>query len=522
MKKFITAKEAAALLKDGQTVCCGGFGSSACPDELYQAVADRYSAEGHPVALKLVGGICPGDFKTDVGLNRLKAPGLIGSVYAGHFFNPHEIGKMIGENKITAYAVPLGVVLHVLRAIAGKKPAVLTPIGLGTFADPRIEGCKANQLTMETGEDIVELLRFGGKDYLAYKTFPVDVALIRGTYADEDGNISVEQEGVGDYALEMAEAVHACGGKVIVQVRDIVSRGSLHPRRVRIHKTLVDYVVKNTDPMLHMQSYADMFRPEVSGDFRIPTGSLAPMELSPRKVIARRAAMELNPDCLINLGIGIPSGIGSVANEEGFGDRITTSLESGPQGGVAVEGLGFGGAVNAECIYDCCDMFDMYDGGVLDRTFLGFAQVDEKGNVNASKFSNRCTGPGGFVNISQNTPTVVFVGTLTAGGLREEIGDGKLRVLKEGVERKFIKSVEQITFSGDYSKSIGQRVMYITERAVFELRPEGLALTEIAPGIDLQKDVLDQMEFAPIISEDLKEMDSRIFKEETMGISLKE
>ncbi len=520
MAKFITAREAAALLNDGMTVAFGGFGSYNAPDEIIQAIADRYAEEGHPRALTATCGISTGDFRTDCGLNRLKAEGLLETVIAGHVANPPDIGRMIGENRLASYTLPLGVMVHLWRAIAGRKPAVLTHIGLGTFADPRVEGCKANQKTRDQNRDIVEVVRLDGKDYLAYKTFPVHAAVIRGTYADEDGNVSLEQEGAGDYGYEMAAAAHACGGIVIVQVKEIVERGSIHPKKVKLHKQLVDYVVRNTDPSLHMQNYVTQYDAALNGDIRRPVSSIPPMELSNRKVIARRSAMELKPDCLINLGIGMPSGVGSVANEEGFIDRITTSLESGPQGGVAVEGTGFGGAVNAEAIYNLGDMFDMYDGGILDMTFLGAAEIDASGNVNVSRFGTRCTGPGGFVNITQSTGKVFFIGTFTADGLKEKVGDGKLTILQEGRTKKFVQNVQQITFSGDYAMQTGQEIMFITERAVFRLTPDGLLLTEIAPGIDLERDVLGQMEFRPLISPDLRLMDERLYRQEKMGLRL--
>ncbi len=257
---------------------------------------------------------------------------------------------------------------------------------------------------------------------------------------------------------------------------------------------MVDYVVKATDPSLHLQSYAAAFRPELSGQLRYPAGAVAPMPLDNRKVIARRGAMELKPDCLINLGIGVPSGVGSVANEEGFGHRVTLSLESGPQGGIPVEGVGFGASVNAQAIYNMADMFDMYDGGILDMTFLGAAEIDSQGNVNVSKFGTRCTGPGGFVNISQNTRRVYFMGTFTPAAWRRIFVTQACHPAG-GQKQKIHSKRQQITFSGEYARKTGQQVTYVTERAVFRLTPDGLMLTEIAPGVDLQRDILDQMEF---------------------------
>jgi len=517
----ITAEEAAALIQDNMTLGVGGFGAYAAPDELLSALAERYERLGSPRALTAVCGISPGSNRPDGrGLARLRAPGLLDTVMAGHFANPPEIAELIGTNQVAAYALPLGVMLHLWRAIAGHKPAVLTHVGLGTFADPRVEGCKANQKTRAQGRDIVELVSLDGRDYLAYKTFPIDACFIRATWADEDGSLSMEDEGVGDYAAELAAATHNSGGIVIAQVRGIVSRGSLPPKGVRVHHPMVDYVVVNTDPALHMQSYAAQLRPELSGQLRRPTDSIPPMPLDNRKLIARRGALELRPDCLINLGIGIPSGVGVVANEEGIAQRITLSLESGPQGGVPVEGAGFGSAVNAEAIYTVADTLELYDGGMLDLSFLGAAEVDCRGNVNVSKFGSRCTGPGGFVNISQNTKRVFFTGTFTAGGLKEEVRDGRLVILQEGRSKKFRRQVEQITFSGDYAVKSGQDVTFLTERAVLKLTPDGLMLTEIAPGVELEQDILAQMEFRPLISPELREMDHRIFQAGPMGLTL--
>ena len=339
MAQRITAEEAAALIQDNMTLGVGGFGAYAAPDELLSALAERYERLGSPRALTAVCGISPGSNRPDGrGLARLRAPGLLDTVMAGHFANPPEIAELIGTNQVAAYALPLGVMLHLWRAIAGHKPAVLTHVGLGTFADPRVEGCKANQKTRAQGRDIVELVSLDGRDYLAYKTFPIDACFIRATWADEDGSLSMEDEGVGDYAAELAAATHNSGGIVIAQVRGIVSRGSLPPKSVRVHHPMVDYVVVNTDPALHMQSYAAQLRPELPGLLRRPPASLPPLRQDPRKPIARRGALELRPDCLINLGIGIPSGVGVVANEEGIAQRITLSLESGPQGGLPVNG----------------------------------------------------------------------------------------------------------------------------------------------------------------------------------------
>lgn len=514
MKKLISKEQAVALIESGSTLAVGGFGAYGAPETLLQALADRFDANGAPTGLTVTCGISPGDnSKDNVGLNRIAKTGLLDTVIAGHFANPPLIAEMVGKNEVAGYAVPLGVMIHLYNAIAGHKPALVTNVGLGTYADPRNEGCKANAKAVERGRDIVELVNVFGQESLAYKPFPIDFCFIRAYAADEDGNLSMEDGALGDYMFDIAAATHNSGGTVIVEVKNIVKSGSIHPKKVRIHAPMVDYVVR-ADEDKYKQGYAADFRPELCGDITVPVDALAPMKMSNRKIIARRGVMELTPDCIINLGIGIPSGIGSVANEEGI--HTTLSLESGPQGGVPVEGMGFGASADPEVIYIISDVFHLYDGGVLDQTFLGAAEIDEAGNVNVSKFGTRCTGPGGFINISQNTPCVCFVGTFTAGGLVEEVKDGKLVIVQEGRQQKFVKSVQQITFSGDYARKTKQRVMYITERAVFELHEEGLVLTEIAPGVDLEKDVLGQMGFAPVVSPDLKLMDERIFREAPM------
>ena len=517
MKKQITKEMAAALVKDGATLAVGGFGAYGAPETLLQALADRYDAESAPACLTVTGGICPGDnSKNNVGLNRIAKIGLVDTVIAGHFGNAPLIAELTGTNQIAGYALPLGVIVHLYDTIAGKKPALVTNVGLGTYADPRHDGCKANDKTKEQHREIVELIHIDGKECLAYKPFPINVCFIRAYASDENGNLSMDDDALGDYAFDMAAATHNSGGIVIAEVKNIVSAGSIHPKKVRIHAPMVDYVVL-ADEDKYMQGYAAAFRPELCGDIKVPVSALAPMPMSNRKIIARRGAMELSQNCVINLGIGMPSGIGSVAYEEGLSPAL--SVESGPQGGVPVEGLGFAASANPDAILSVGDVFHLYDGGILSQTFLGAAEIDAQGNVNVSKFGTRCTGPGGFINISQNTQKVCFIGTFTTGGLKEDVCDGKLVILQEGRQKKFVKAVQQITFSGNYAAATGQSVKYITERAVFELQNGKLVLVEIAPGIDIERDILGQMDFAPLISPDLKLMDKRIFNAEPMGIN---
>ena len=529
MSKFVTLQEAVSHVKDGDTLIVGGFGSYGSPEELLEGLAARYAAEAHPKNITAVCGITPGDKLEiqgengkgyELGLNRLRAEGLISTVRVGNLTDARAIAYAVGDNKIAGYLPPMGVMVNLFRAIAGGRPGLITKVGLGTFCDPRNEGCCVNDKAREQGP-IVELMEIDGEEYLFYKAFKPNVCFIRGTYADEDGNISMEQEGLHGTELEVAIATHNSGGTVIVQVQDIVQRGTLRTKNIRLHEKFVDYIVKAENPLNSRQCYATMnYRPELAGEVKFAGNAVKKLPLSLRKVIARRAAMELKPNLLINFGSGMPSGIGSVAAEEGLGGGMTASVESGPMGGQVQEGMAFPGVANADAIFTQTDTLDMYDGGILDMTFLGAAEIDEKGNVNVSKFAGRCIGAGGFIDISQNTKKVFFMGNFTAGKPKPEIeitGNG-LNIKQDGAEMKYVKNVQQITFSGEYAVKSGQEVMYISERAVFKLTPDGLMLTEIAPGVDLQKDVLDKMEFTPLVSDNLKTMDSRLFNEGLMNL----
>ncbi len=513
--KVVSVQEAIALIRDQDTICSAGFVGCGVPEYLLSGLAERYQKAGHPCDLTLMFAAGQGD-GGGRGLNKIALKGLIKRAIGGHWGLIPKMSQLAINGDIEAYNLPQGCISQLYRDIAAGKPGTLTKVGMSTFVDPRNDGGKLNS---RTTQDIVEIVEMHGESWLFYRAHQIDVALIRATTADTAGNLSMEREALTLDALSMAIAARNAGGLVIAQVERVADKGAIPSRNVRIPGIFVDCVVV-APPEEHQQTYATAYSAVYAGEFRAPTEHVEPMPLDIRKVIARRAALELPLNGVVNLGIGMPEGVANVAAEENILKAVTLTAEPGVIGGIPASGLNFGAATNADAVIEQNQQFDFYDGGGLDLACLGLAQCDRSGNINVSRFGPKLAGAGGFINISQNAKSVVFMGTFTANGLAVEIQDGQLAIKQEGTTHKFVHQVEHITFSGEYALEQGKQPLYVTERCVFQLHEQGLQLIEVAPGIDVERDILRLMSFEPIIDTP-RVMDPAIFSAMPLGLRAK-
>ena len=508
----ITADEAARLVQDGDAILISGSGGGhSVPEALLEAVGRRYRAEQQPRGITSVSVVGVGD-RAELGASHLAQEGLLRRAITSALVDSPGLVRMAAADQIEAYTFPQGVLSQLMRDMAAGRPGLLTKTGLNTFVDPRQQGARQSP---RTPPDFVEVVQLAGEEWLFFKPVPVNVAFLRGTTADEDGNITMEQEAVLGEMLAMAQAARRAGGIVVVQVKRMAKRGTLHPKSVKIPGIIVDFVVVDAG---QRQTYATDYDPSYSGELRIPIDGIRPLPFGPRKVIVRRAAMELFPGAICNLGAGISTGLSTIAAEEGLLDVATLTNEQGIIGGAPITGRDSGGGQNFAAMVEQPSQFDFYDGGGLDIAFLSFAEVDAQGNVNVSRFGDKIIGVGGFINISQNARAMVFSGTLTAGDLDIGWEGGKTVIRQEGKHRKFVPKLEQICYSASMARARGQLAIFVTERAVFKVGDQGLELVEIAPGVDVERDVIAHMGFRPQVSPDLKEMDPRIFGTGLMGL----
>jgi len=509
----ITADEAAHLLEDGDAILISGSGGGhAVPEALLAAVERRFLAEGKPLGLTSVSVVGVGD-RADLGASHLAHEGLLKRAVTSALVDSPGLVRLAAADKIEAYTLPQGVLSQLMRDMAAGRPGLLTKTGLHTFVDPRQQGARQSP---RTPPDFVEVVNLVGEEWLFFKPVPVSVAFLRGTTADEDGNVTMEEEAVLGEMLAMAQATRRAGGIVIVQVKRMARRGALPGKEVKIPGILVDFVVVDAE---QRQTYATYYDPSYSGELRIPDGHIKSLPFGPRKVIVRRAAMELFPGAVCNLGAGVSTGLSTIAAEEGLLDAAILTNEQGLIGGAPIMGRDSGGGQNFAAMIEQPAQFDFYDGGGLDLAFLSFAEVDAEGNVNVSRFGDRIIGVGGFINISQNAKCVIFSGTLTAGDLDIAWEDGRTIIRKEGRHQKFVPQLEQICYSASMGRAWGQVALFVTERAVFRVGPRGLELIEIAPGLDPERDVISKMGFRPVVSNELKPMDPRIFRPNRMGLT---
>lgn len=521
--QIISAEVAAAAIPDGAIVSISSASGLGCPDAMLRAIGKHFATRGQPCQLTALIPIAAGDMYGIDGIDHLAQSGLLRCVIAGAFpsgpssLPSPRIRQMIERNQVEAYNLPSGILFHLQREAASGRPGILTTTGLDTVVDPRQRGGRMNEVTTK---DIVRVVEFDGREWLYFPVIPIDVAIIRGSTADEMGNITTEHEGSYLGVLDHALAARKNGGIVIAQVKRLAAAESLSPQQVRVPGVLVDYVVVAPE---QMQATQTSYEPALSGELRVPLASLDSVEWGPEKVVARRAAMELYQDEAVNLGFGISALVPRILLEEGLHGDVTWVIEQGAIGGLPLLNFQFGCSANAQAIIDTPDQFTYLQGGGVDRALLSFVQVDGEGNVNVSGLAAKphvTSGIGGFIDITSHTRRIVFSGFFTAGGLKLALSDGKMHIEREGQTRKFVSAVEQVTFSGRRARVRSQQITYITERCVLRLEQDGLVVTEIAPGIDLERDVLGQADIPLQVSPDLHSMDRRVFRPEPMDLQL--
>lgn len=506
-------REIVASLPDGATVAISGAGGGLLePDEAFRAFEEAFLSSGRPRGLTLIHALGMGDRK-EKGVNRFAHEGMVAKVIGGHWIWSPAMLKMAQQNKIAAYCLPSGVLTHLFREIGAKRPGLFTHVGLGTFCDPRLQGGRCNAAARDP---VVELMKIDGKDVLRYLPFKVDVAIIRGTVADAQGNISAREEPANLDSYEIALAAKACGGIVIAQVRETVAQGGIRPREVSVPGVLVDFVLPSPG---QSQTYHGPYNLALAGlsDGAERFETVTESQLT-RRIVTERAAQELAKGATVNFGFGMSAGVAEIVARRGTSNDYWFTIEQGIHGGQLLTGDLFGIAAHPAAIVNSSQQFDFYSGGLLDQTFLGLAEMDGTGSVNVSHFGGQISGPGGFIDISQGARRVVFCGSFDAKGARISVVEGKLRVDRGGEVKKLVKCVEGVTFSGPEALARRQRVTYVTERAVFELTEDGVELTEYAPGMDIETDILAQMEFRPVLRSP-KLMDPDLFRDEAAKVA---
>ena len=522
--KVLSADQAAALIPDNAVVTVSSSSGLGCPDAMLAAIGRRFDASGHPRNLTTLHPIAAGDMWGIKGVDHIARPGLLARILGGSYpsgpssAEPPAIWKMITGNEIPAYNIPSGILFDMHREAAAKRPGVLTKIGLDTFVDPAREGCAMNKRAAEA--PIVRQVEFDGENWLYFKTIIPDVAIIRATTADERGNLSYEHEGGYLGPLDQALAVRNNGGIVIAQVKRLAESGTLKPQNVLVPGVLVDAIVVAPD---QMQTTQTSYEPAISGEIFRPLSSFEIPEFGVSKVIARRVAQELRYGDAVNIGFGISANVPRILIEEGRHGEVTWVIEQGAVGGVPLLDFQFGCASNAEAIMPSPYQFTYFQGAGFDASLLSFLQIDREGSVNVSKLGVRphvTAGAGGFVDITARARRIIFSGFFTAAaGL--SIENGALLIAREGKVRKLVEAVEHVSFSGRRAVAQGQDITYVTERCVLKLTEKGIVVTEIAPGVDLKRDVLAQAEFPLLVADDLRVMDAALFRPEAIGLDLR-